>query len=90
MTLTFDEYTMGRFFVAEITENTYSENDILEKTNDKILMFNGCKKMLFIDHIDTLFLNKILNKKDEIGESGLSNAIECRKIINNYKFENKI
>lgn len=81
MILDFEEYGIARNLVEEVISREFSSPEIKTKIDEAVLRIVSTKKREFVNHVNTLFLNVLLNRAEEVGEIGIKNSIEARRLI---------
>jgi hypothetical protein len=82
----FDEYKLA----SEIVEKVIREiniNDIENKLKELTMDIKSDRRPAFFNHVNSLFLNVLLNRLDEpgFGEEAKEKATKARKVLNTLK-----
>lgn len=83
--LTIDDYGYAIKIVDEIVDNT-DKNDIEQKITFFVQEFNGLKKSEFLNHLNSLFLNILLNHLDSRCKEADERSQEARKNLNKINY----
>lgn len=90
MILNFDQFTKAAAIVKTIIDAEHGKFDDSEEGESalKTLLVNAAEgipddktKKEFYRHINSLFLNILLNRLDEVGKEGKQRAVNARNII---------
>ena len=77
--LTFDEFEKATEIVDEIITST--DLDIEQKIKAETETIPDDKKREFLNHLNSLFLNVLLNRLDELGNEAKSKSTQARDVI---------
>jgi Zn-dependent M16 (insulinase) family peptidase len=81
MILNFEEYGIAKNLVEEIISGRFSPQEIESKIQGAMNSITSVKRREFKSHVNTLFLNVILNRTDDINENGINNSVEARRLL---------
>lgn len=80
MILTFDEFTKANEILNSLINDT-DINQIETELNERLSDISSDKKTAFLNHLNSLFLNVMLNRLDELGPTAKEKSIKARAVI---------